>query len=113
MAQSITCGYAISTILNGSRKYKPANVHDGIVRDFNEIFDGIGSFQVYEKPVLREKVKQYLSFITKNRHKFDRSTKDDIITLFSDSRWKQLPENDKNKHSLKDCKVIFLSTYVL
>ena len=113
MAQSITCGYAIAVVLNGSRKYQPINVHDGIVQDLQTIFASYPKFHAYSSSTLREKIKAYLKFIAKHKKNVTVSVKKDVIEEFSSALWHELPEDEKNQHSLNNCKVSIVYLLIL
>ena len=104
MAQTFSCGYAIAVILDGSNRYTPANVHDGILSDFVSKFEN-SFYHPYTQSALREKFKTYLKFISKNKKNVTVAVKRNIIDEFSASEWLKLPEEQKREHSLNDCKV--------
>ena len=106
MAQSITCGYAISVILNGPKRYPGILPYDGIYSDFQDLFLGLANFQTCQEKYLKYKFKAYLDFLSKNknRRKLNPLVKIEIIEKFSAARWRELSDEEKNQHSLV-CKV--------
>ena len=105
MAQSITCGFAVSIVLNGPSRYPPTNRIEGIATDFQSSFSSYDNFNIYDNSTLKEKIKAYLKFIQSKKKNISGDTKKQIIKDFSTSLWSQLPVKEKCQHSLKDCQV--------
>ena len=101
MATLINCGFAREVVLSGTTTYK-SKVFDRILQDFHDRFGDLPDYYTTKSP-LKVKFRAYATFIHKK--KVAVSVKQQICGAFSGEKWRELTREQKEAHTLKDCRV--------
>ena len=115
MSVTINCGFVRGLILSGCYDNPSSCVYDQIVVDYEKLFKNYPNFWTIEKRRLKDRFKEYRDFIRKNP-KVNTDIKTFVISTFNKDEWLKLPMEEKEKHSLQNCKVriiLFVLRFIL
>ena len=110
MPEVLNCGFARSLVLSGTAVYHSSNVFDNIYHDYDVRFAGMAAFSS-TKGYMIPRFKEYAKLIRSK--KVDSKIKNAVKETFSGEVWNKLSRDDKDKHTLKECKVNLFTTYNL